>query len=105
VKSLSVLAKLPEVIGATLTDSLGTLLESSGRVDDEVDGAVHSFAARALSEAGGVLGLAALQRASLVGGKSVFILAVDESHVLGVSVDPSKPLAVIEKKIWDAITK
>jgi predicted regulator of Ras-like GTPase activity (Roadblock/LC7/MglB family) len=105
VKNFSVVAKFPEVIGAALTDSSGMLIECAGQMDGEVAGAVHAFTARALSQAGEVLGLSSFERATLVGGKSVCVVVVHENSVLGAEIDPSKPLSVVEKKIWDTITK
>jgi predicted regulator of Ras-like GTPase activity (Roadblock/LC7/MglB family) len=105
VKNFSIVAKFPEVIGAALSDASGTLLDSAGQVDGEMAGAVHAFTARALEKAGEVLGLSTLDRVTLVGGKSACVIIVHDGNVLGAVVDPSKPLAAIEMKIWDAVTK
>lgn len=104
-KNFSVVAKFPEVIGAALSDTSGMLLECCGRIDGEAVGAVHAFTVRALSQAGEALGLSSLERVTLVGGKSACVIAIHENGILGVDVDPTKPLAVLEKKIWDTITK
>lgn len=104
-KNFNLVSKFPEVIGAALTDTSGILLESSGRMDGEMAGAVHAFTARALAQAGDVLGLNSLERAVLSAEKSVCIIAVGDNCVLGVDVDPNKPIAAVEKKVWDAISK
>jgi hypothetical protein len=105
VKNFNIVAKLPEVIGAALSDASGSLLDCAGQMDGEMAGAVHAFTARSLAQAGEILGLSALERVTLTGGKSACVIAVHDNHVLGVDVDPSKPLAAIEKKIWDTVTK
>lgn len=105
VKNFSAIAKFPEVIGVAMTDGSGTLLECSGRMDGEVAGAVHAYAARALSQAGETLGLSTFERTTIVGATSSCVIAVYDNGILGAEVDPSKPLAAIEKKIWDTITK
>lgn len=104
-KNFGIVTKFPEVLGAALTDGSGVVLECSGRMDGEAVGAVHAFTARYLAQAGETLGLSTLERLSLVGNKSVYVIAVHENSVLGAEIDPSKPLATIEKKIWDTITK
>lgn len=104
-KNFSVVAKFPEVIGVALTDSFGMFLECAGKIDGEMAGAAHAFTAGALSKAGEALGLNSLERVSLAGDKSVCVIVFHDNQILGADVDPSKPLAAIEKKIWDTITK
>ncbi len=104
-KNFSIVAKFPEVIGAALSDASGSLLDCAGQMDGETAGAVHAFAARCLAQAGEVLGLSTLERVTLAAGKSTCVIVVHDNHVLGVDVDPSKPLAPIEKRIWDTVTK
>jgi len=105
VKNLSLISKLPEVLGAALSDESGALLECSGQMDGEIAGAVHAFTVRALTQAGETLGLSAFERATIVGPSSACIVAVHDGIVLGVDVDPHKPLNAIEKRIWDTISK
>jgi predicted regulator of Ras-like GTPase activity (Roadblock/LC7/MglB family) len=105
VKSLNAVSKIPEVLGAVLTDPSGILIESTGQMDGEVAGAIHAFTARALAQTGELLGLNNLERASLVADKSVCVLAVSDNSVLAAEVDPGKPLGAIEKKLWEAYTK
>jgi predicted regulator of Ras-like GTPase activity (Roadblock/LC7/MglB family) len=105
VKNLNAVSKIPEVLGAVLTDPSGILIEYTGQMDGEVAGAIHAFTARALSQSGEILGLNTLERVSLVADKSVCVLAVSDNSVLAAEVDPSKPLGPIEKKLWEASTK
>jgi len=94
-----VLAKLPEVVGAILSDPSGALLDSVGSLDGETVGAVHAFSVHALAQAGELLGLGAFLRASVTGPVKACLLTIQDDAVLGVYVDPAKPLAVVEKKL------
>ena len=98
-KNFNLVAKFPEVVGAVLSDSSGTLLDSVGALDGEVAGAVNSFSAKALLQAGELLGLGMLQKATITGTSKNCIITIDDDEVLGVYVDPSKPLGAIEKKL------
>ncbi len=104
-KNFNMIAKFPEVIGAVLSDSSGALVDCVGAFDGEVAGAVHSFSSKALSQAGETLGLGALQKAVITGPGKVCIVSIHDDEVLGVYVDPSKPLGTVEKKLETAIQK
>jgi len=104
-KNFNLVAKFPEVLGAAVSDASGALVDCVGQMDGEVSGAVHAFTARALAQAGEVLGLSALERASIVAPTGTSLIAVHEDSVLGVNIDPRKPLNLVENKIWDCITK
>jgi len=96
---ISVLARIPEVLGAVLSDPSGALLDFFGSVDGEAAGAVHAYSVLALSQAGEMVGLGSFQRAVVIGPKAVCLLSLQSEGVLGVYVDPQKPLALIEKKL------
>jgi predicted regulator of Ras-like GTPase activity (Roadblock/LC7/MglB family) len=102
-KDIGVIAAFPEVVGAVLSDPAGALLDSFGSVDGEAAGAVHAYSVVALSQAGELLGLGAFQRAAVVGRGATCLLSIEGDAVLGVYVDPSKPLPTIEKKLRDAL--
>jgi predicted regulator of Ras-like GTPase activity (Roadblock/LC7/MglB family) len=100
---IHVIAKLPEVVGAVLSDPSGALLEAVGNLDGEAVGAVHAFSVQALGQAGEMLGLGTFLRAAVTGPAKTCVLALQHDGVLGVFVDPTKPLAVVEKKIQDLL--
>jgi len=104
-KDLSVIAKFPEVVGAVLSDLSGALIDSVGKVDGEAASAVHSFSLSSLCQAGDLLGLGSFQRCTIVGPGKSCVLTIEDGAVLGVYVDPSKPLSVVEKKLQDILQK
>jgi predicted regulator of Ras-like GTPase activity (Roadblock/LC7/MglB family) len=93
------LAKLPEVTALVVTDDAGSLLESSGDIDPEALGAVHVVTTQALARCGTALGLGPLARATVVAAKHACLIAVYEQQVLGVYLDPTKPIGAFEKKL------
>jgi hypothetical protein len=104
-KDISVIAKFPEVVGAVLSDPSGALLDAFGSVDGEAAGAVHAYSVVALTQAGEMLGLGGFQRAAITGPGAVCVLTMEGEEVLGVYVDPAKPLPTIEKKLRDALQR
>jgi hypothetical protein len=102
-KDISVIAEFPEVVGAVLSDPAGALLDAFGSVDGETAGAVHAYSVVALSQAGDLLGLGAFERAAIAGPGATCLLSLEGEAVLGVYVDPTKPLPALEKKLRDAL--
>jgi predicted regulator of Ras-like GTPase activity (Roadblock/LC7/MglB family) len=98
-------AKFPEVTALVVTDDSGSLLEASGDIDAEAIGAVHVVTAQALARCGNALGLGTLDRATIVGSKRTCLIALYEQQVLGVYVDPTKPLGAFEKKLEMALRR
>jgi predicted regulator of Ras-like GTPase activity (Roadblock/LC7/MglB family) len=99
------IAKFPEVTALVVTDDAGSLLESSGDIDAETLGAVHVVAMQALTRCGNALGLGALDRVTIVGPKRACLIAPYDQEVLGVYVDPTKPLGAFEKKLETALRR
>lgn len=104
-KEFNAIAKLPDVIGAVLSDHSGALLEWSGAVDGETAGAVQAFMVRGFSQAGELLGIGNFQRISVVGPSKACVVAVHGESILGTFTDPSKPIAGTEKRIQEAMPK
>jgi hypothetical protein len=102
-KDINVIAEFPEVLGAVLSDASGALLDALGDVDGESAGAVHAYSLRALSQAGELLGLGGFERVTVLGPGQACVIALQGDAVLGVYVDPAKPLAPFEKKLLDAL--
>jgi len=102
-KDISAIAGFPEVVGAVLSDLTGALLDSFGSVDGEAAGAVHAYSVVSLGQAGELLGLGAFERAAITGPGAACLITLEGERVLGVYVDPTKPLPPIEKKIRDAL--
>jgi predicted regulator of Ras-like GTPase activity (Roadblock/LC7/MglB family) len=93
------IAKFPEVIAVVLSDVSGALLEATGDVDGEAAGAVNAVALRSLNAIGEQLGIGALKRASITGPGLACVLATNDQEVVGLYVDPSRPLGAFEKKL------
>jgi len=104
-KEFSAIAKLPDVIGAVLSDQSGALLEWSGTIDGETAGAVHAFMVRGFSQAGDLLGIGAFQRVSVVGPSKACVVAVHGDTIVGTYTDPTKSIANVEKRLQDTISK
>ncbi len=104
-KNLNAITKYPEVLGVAVSDMSGALVECAGQIDGEMEGAVHAFTARALGEAGELLGLSTFERASVIGVKAACLITVVDSEIVGINVDPSKPFGIAEKKILDTIQR
>jgi predicted regulator of Ras-like GTPase activity (Roadblock/LC7/MglB family) len=99
------IAKFPEVTALVVTDDAGSLLESSGDIDSEAIGAVHVVTMQALTRCGNALGLGALLRLTVTGSKRACLIAVYDHEVLGIYVDPTKPIGAFEKKLESALRR
>jgi predicted regulator of Ras-like GTPase activity (Roadblock/LC7/MglB family) len=99
------IAKFPEVTALVVTDDTGSLLESSGDIDSEAIGAVHVVTMQGLTRCGNALGLGALERLTVTGGKRACFIAVYDHEVLGIYVDPTKPIGAFEKKLETALRR
>jgi predicted regulator of Ras-like GTPase activity (Roadblock/LC7/MglB family) len=99
------IAKFPEVAALVVTDDAGSLLESSGDIDGEALGAVHVVTMQALSRCGNALGLGVLHRLTVTGPKRSCLIAVYDQEVLGVYIDPTKPIGAFEKKLETALRR
>ncbi len=97
--SKSQIIKLPEVVASVVTDRSGMLVESTGDIDGEAAGAVNAVSAEALALTGETLGLGELQRASITGPNTACVIAVQGDEVVGVYVDPKKPIGPFEMKV------
>jgi hypothetical protein len=104
-KEFSAIAKLPDVIGAVLSDHSGALLECSGAVDGESAGAVNAFMVRGFDQAGDLLGVGKLQRVSIVGPSKACVVAIHGDNILGTYTDPNKPIASVERRLQDTLPK
>jgi hypothetical protein len=104
-KECAAIAKLPDVIGAVLSDHSGTLLDWSGMVDGETAGAVHAFTARGFTQAGDTLGIGSLQRMSIVGPSKTCVIALQSDTILGLYGEPNKPVGLVERRLQDALSK
>jgi predicted regulator of Ras-like GTPase activity (Roadblock/LC7/MglB family) len=99
------ISKFPEVTALVVTDDAGSLLEASGDIDSEAIGAVHVVTMQALSRCGSVLGLGALSRLTITGTKRACLIAVHDHDVVGIYVDPTKPIGAFEKKLEAALRR
>ncbi|HEU4727575.1 MAG TPA: roadblock/LC7 domain-containing protein [Kofleriaceae bacterium] len=99
------IARFPEVTALVVTDDAGSLLEASGDIDGEAIGAVHVVTMQALSRCGNALGLGPLQRLTVTGPRRACLIAVQDQEVLGIYVDPTKPIGPVEKKLEAALRR
>ena len=99
------IAKFPEVTALVVTDDAGALLESSGDIDGEALGAVHVVTTQALARCGNALGLGPLLRVTVAGPRRACLIALYDEEVLGVYVDPTKPIGLFEKKLDTALRR
>lgn len=97
------LQTLPEVTALVITDSVGAVLESSGEIDGESLGAVHTVTTQALTRCGDALGLGPLLRVTIASPRHPCLIAVHDADVVGVYVDPGTPLGAFEKKLDAAL--
>jgi predicted regulator of Ras-like GTPase activity (Roadblock/LC7/MglB family) len=98
-------AKFPEVTALVVTDDAGALLESAGDVDGEAIGAVHVVTTQSLMRCGNALGLGPLQRVTVAGARRACVISVYDREVLGVYLDPTKPIGAFEKKLDMALRR
>jgi len=99
------IARLPEVVALVVTDDAGALLESSGDIDSEAVGAVHATTVHGLTRCGNALGLGTLQRVTVTGPSRACLIGLYDREVLGIYVDPTKPIAAFEKKLETALRR
>jgi len=104
-KEFSAIAKLPDVIGAVLSDHTGALLDWAGAVDGETAGAVHAFMVRGFTGVGELLGVGSLQRVTVVGPSKACVVAIHGDAILGTYTDPTKPIGSVEKRLQDSLAK
>jgi hypothetical protein len=100
---INAVANYSEVLAAVLSDPSGALLDSYGDVDGEAAGAVHSYCVQGLAQAGEILGLGVFHRSSVTGPSAACVILLHHEEVLGVYVDPRKPLGAVEKKLQETL--
>jgi predicted regulator of Ras-like GTPase activity (Roadblock/LC7/MglB family) len=99
------IAKFPEVTALVVTDEAGSLLESSGDIDGESLGAVHVVAIQSLLRCGNALGLGQFLRVTVTGPRRACVITTYDRDVLGIYIDPSKPIGAFEKKLDTALRR
>jgi predicted regulator of Ras-like GTPase activity (Roadblock/LC7/MglB family) len=104
-QNFQLVASCPEVIAAVVSDAQGALLQSSGEIDAESIGAVLSYSAGALSNAGVELGLGDLSRVIVSGPTKACVISLRRQEILGVYIDASRPIAAFEKKMDDLLQR
>jgi predicted regulator of Ras-like GTPase activity (Roadblock/LC7/MglB family) len=99
------IARFPEVAALVVTDDTGSLLESTGDIDGEAIGAVHVVTMQALTRCGNALGLGPLHKVTVTGQRHACLIAIFEQEVLGIYVDPTKPIGAFENKLESALRR
>lgn len=103
--SLASITRIPDVVGAVLSDAAGSVIEFSGRVDGETAGAVQSFCVDAFAKAGQLLGLGTVQRTTFATSAGACVITAPAGRVLGVYVDANKPTAPVEKRLAEILQR
>jgi hypothetical protein len=102
-KNFDVVAKLPGIVAAALSNDSGTLLQSSGSIDGETAGAIAAFSVQSLGNAGQALGLGSLQRIVVADPARSCMSVVLGDEVLSLYADSGKPFTIVEKKLEELI--
>jgi predicted regulator of Ras-like GTPase activity (Roadblock/LC7/MglB family) len=99
------IAKLPEVQGAVVSDRAGGVIDVVRQKDGESVAAVIGFLSSTVSEAGDHLGLGALQMVSFTGPARGGVVAVAGARLVAAFVEPPGSLASVEKLLAAAIER
>ena len=100
---LTRLANLPELSSVVLGDLSGVFLDSVNEPDGEAVAAIMGFAASTLSEVGALLGVGTLQRIAISGPSTASLVSLEVDSVITASVDSSRSLGAVEKKVDGAL--
>ena len=98
-KNFNIIAKMPEVYGAALSDPAGVLIECTGKMDGRSRWCcLRVYRSRVIASRRNLRIRYTRTHFDGAGGKSACVIAVYDDAILGADVDPSKPLPSIEKK-------
>ena len=101
---LKLIAKLPEVKSAVLTDMSGGFLDAVREPDGESVAAVTGFLTTTLNQAGEDLGLGALHGLNFAGQSRGCLVVIQGGAVTTAFVEPPASIAAVEKAL-DASTQ
>jgi hypothetical protein len=101
--NLTLIAAVPGVKGAVLSDLAGGFFGAVEEHDGEAVAAVMGFLASNLSQVGTELGLGTLERVSLAGEAVAHLVLVEGAAILAARVDPPGALAAVEKAVDGAL--
>ena len=94
---LKLVAKIPEVKSAVLTDMTGGFLDALREPDGESVAAVIGFLTSTMNQAGEDLGLGALHGISFSGQARACLIVVQGGLVTTVFIEPPTSLPAVEK--------
>ena len=94
---LKLLAKLPEVKSAVLTDMAGGFLDAVREADGESVAAVTGFLMSTMAQAGEDLGLGALLGISFAGPARACLIVVQGDSVTTAFIEPPASITAVEK--------
>ncbi len=101
--TISDIANMPDVAAIVLTDDTGALLDYKGVVvDPEMCGGVHLVATQMLAQCGNALGMGLLHKTAVIGRKHAWLILTFKQQVLGIHIDPAKPMSTFEKRLENA---
>jgi hypothetical protein len=93
---LALIANLPEVRSAVLSDLSGALLDAVRDADPESSAAVAGFLASALAQGGDQLGLGPLRKAAVTGERRACFLVFRGGAVVSACIEPPTSIAAVE---------
>ena len=100
---LKLIARLPEVKSAVLTDMSGGFLDAVREPDGESVAAVTGFLTSTMNQAGEDLGLGALRGLSFSGQARACLVLVHGGSVTTAFVEPPASIPAVEKALETAI--
>jgi hypothetical protein len=96
---LALIARLPEVKSAVLSDRSGGFLEALRDPDGEAAAAVAGFLATTLFQAGDELGLGALEKVAFTSDARACLVVVKRDTLVGAVVEPATSLPAVESAL------
>ena len=102
---LASVARIPNVASAVLADAAGGFHDAIREPDGESVASVAAFVVTGLTQAGEELGLGALRRVAIAGGKRALLIASAGGALVIARVDPVAALATVDRAFDASVGK
>jgi predicted regulator of Ras-like GTPase activity (Roadblock/LC7/MglB family) len=96
---LASVARIPNVASAVLGDAAGGFHDAIREQDGESVASVSAFVTTSLAVAGEELGLGALRRVAVAGGKGALLVSAAGGALVTARVEPAAALAAVERAL------